>query len=338
MRVRATLMALAAVALLTLARPATSEEITGAGSTFVFPVLARWAEVFAQQEGVHVIYQPVGSSAGITHIKAGTVDFGASDAPLTPAQLRLAGLAQFPLVIGGVVPVVHLEGISAGQIRFTGALLADIYLGKIRRWGDPAIAAINPGVKFPDQPITVVLRSDGSGTTFNWVSYLSRVSDVWKQRVGEGTSVIWPIGVGGRGNGGVADYVGRTQGAIGYVEYAYALQHKMAYGLVQNRAGTFVKPEAASFQAAAAGADWSAAKDFDLVMTDAPGADSYPISATVFVLIARHSNDPARTHAALAFFRWVLESGQSFAEAMEYVPLPPALVHEVEAYWKEQIR
>jgi phosphate transport system substrate-binding protein len=237
MCVRATLTALAAAALLTLAHPAMAAEITGAGSTFVFPVLARWAEVFAQQEGVHVIYQPIGSSAGITHIKAGTVDFGASDAPLTPAQLRLAGLVQFPLVIGGVVPVVHLEGISAGQIRFTGALLADIYLGKIRRWDDPAIAAVNPGVRFPDQPITVVLRSDGSGTTFNWVSYLSRVSDVWKQRVGEGTSVIWPTGVGGRGNGGVADYVGRTPGAIGYVEYAYALQHKMAYGLVQNSAG-----------------------------------------------------------------------------------------------------
>ena len=336
MRVRAKMMTVAtAVALIVLACPAAAQEITGAGSTFVFPVLARWAEAYAHQEGTHVVYQPVGSSAGITHIKAGTVDFGASDAPLTPAQLELAGLVQFPLVIGGVVPVVNIDGVTAGQLRFPGMLLADIYLGKIRRWSDPAIAVANPDVKIPDQPITVMVRSDGSGTTFNWVSCLSRVSAVWKQKVGEGTSVVWPVGAGGKGNEGVAEHVTHTRGSIGYVEYAYALQHKMAYGLVQNRAGNFVEPDAASFQAAAGSADWSAAADFDLVMTDAAGAGSYPITATVFVLMVRHPQDTARTHATLAFFRWALESGQPFAEALEYVPLPPSLVRQVETYWQQ---
>jgi phosphate transport system substrate-binding protein len=261
------------------------QQITGAGSTFVYPILSKWSEAYSQLKGVRVNYQSIGSGGGIAQIKAGTVDFGASDAPLPPDQLTAAGLAQFPVVIGGVVPVYNIEGIDAGQIRFTGVLLADIYLGKIKRWNDPAIAAVNPGVKLPDQAITVVHRSDGSGTTFNWVNYLSKVSDEWKSKVGEGTSVAWPTGVGGKGNEGVAEYVNRIKGSIGYVEYAYVLQNKMKYASVQNRAGNFVKPDAASFQTAAASADWSRAQDFYLAITDAPGADSYPISATVFVLM-----------------------------------------------------
>ena len=313
------------------------QQITGAGSTFVYPILSKWSEAYSQLKGVRVNYQSIGSGGGIAQIKAGTVDFGASDAPLPPDQLTAAGLAQFPVVIGGVVPVFNIEGIDAGQIRFTGVLLADIYLGKIKRWNDPAIAAVNPGVKLPDQAITVVHRSDGSGTTFNWVNYLSKVSDEWKSKVGEGTSVAWPTGVGGKGNEGVAEYVNRIKGSIGYVEYAYVLQNKMKYAAVQNRAGNFVKPDAASFQTAAASADWSKAQDFYLVITDAPGAESYPISATVFVLMYRQPKDADRAAAALAFFQWAFESGQKLAESLDYVPLPPPLVQQIETYWKAQI-
>ena len=320
-----------------IALPSFAQQITGAGSTFVYPILSKWSEAYNQLKGVRVNYQSIGSGGGIAQIKAGTVDFGASDAPLAPDQLQAAGLAQFPVVIGGVVPVFNIEGIEAGQMRFTGPLLADIYLGKIKRWNDPAIAAVNPGVKLPDQAITVVHRSDGSGTTFNWVNYLSKVSDDWKSKVGEGTSVAWPTGVGGKGNEGVAEYVNRLKGSIGYVEFAYVLQNKMKFGLVQNRAGTFIKPEAAAFQAAAASADWAKAQDFYLVITDAPGAASYPISATVFILIYKQPKDPARTQATLAFFRWALDSGQDLANALDYVPLPPPLVQQIEAYWEAQI-
>ena len=320
-----------------LAAPAGAQSITGAGSTFVYPVLSKWSEAYNKLKGVQVNYQSIGSGGGIAQIKAATVDFGASDAPLPPDQLVAAGLTQFPLVIGGVVPVLNVEGIAAGQLRFSGELLADLYLGKIKRWNDPAIAALNPSVKLPDIAVNVVHRSDGSGTTFNWVNYLSKVSPEWKEKVGEGTSVAWPVGVGGKGNEGVAEYVNRIKGSIGYVEYAYVLQNKMKFGLVRNAAGNFITPEASAFQAAAASADWAKANDFYLVITNAPGATAYPISATVFVLMYRQPKDAARTAQTLDFFKWALESGQSLASALDYVPLPAPLVTQIEASWKSNI-
>jgi phosphate transport system substrate-binding protein len=336
MRLSAGLIALALGCVAAL--PATAQQITGAGSTFVYPVLAKWSEAYGKAKGVKITYHPIGSGAGITEIKAAAVDFGASDAPLSPDQLAQAGLAQFPLVIGGIVPVVNVEGIESGQLRFTGPLLADIYLGKIKRWNDPAIAALNPSVKLPDQAIFVVHRSDGSGTTFNWVDYLSKVSPEWKARVGEGTSVSWPTGFGGKGNEGVAEYVNRLKGSIGYVEYAYVLQNALKYGLVQNAAGNFIKPEAATFQTAAASADWARARDFFLVMTNAPGEQAYPIAATSFVMVYRQPKDRSHTQATLAFFKWALENGQEVASSLSYVPLPPSLVQQVEAYWEAQIQ
>ncbi len=314
------------------------QQITGAGSTFVYPILSAWSEAYSQQKGVRVNYQSIGSGGGIAQIKAATVDFGASDAPLAPDQLKAAGLTQFPLVIGGVVPVVNLQGIAPGQMKFTGALLADLYMGKIKKWNDPAVAAVNPGVALPDQNVTIVHRSDGSGTTFNWVNYLSKVSPEWKDKIGEGTSVSWPVGVGGKGNEGVAEYVNRIKGSIGYVEYAYVLQNKMTYGQVQNSSGQFIQPTAASFQAAAASADWSKADNYYLVITNAPGAQSYPISATVFMMMYKQPKDPARSAAAIEFFRWALENGQDQAAKLDYVPLPAPLVQQIEASWKSEIK
>ena len=315
-----------------------AEEVTGAGSTFVYPVLAKWSDTYSRKTDVRVNYQSIGSGGGIAQIKAGTVTFGASDKPLDPQALAESGLAQFPSVIGGIVPVVNLKGVDAGKLKFTGALLADIFLGKVKTWNDPAIVALNPGVTLPGTAITVVHRSDGSGTTFNWVDYLSKVSPAWKAKVGEGTSVSWPTGVGGKGNEGVAAYVNRIKGSIGYVEYAYVLQNKMTYGLIQNKAGAYVTPDTASFQAAAASADWTHAKDFFLIMTDAPGAQAYPVTATTFVLMYKKPKDAAQSKAALAFFKWSFEHGQTEAEQLNYVPLPAALVGQVEAYWAAQIQ
>ncbi len=316
---------------------AQAQQITGAGATFPYPIYSKWSDVYSQKTGVKLNYQSIGSGGGIAQIKASTVVFGASDAPLPPDQLSAIGLAQFPMVIGGVVPVFNLEGIAPGGLRFTGPLLADMYLGKIKKWSDPAIAAVNPGVKLPDMDITVVHRSDGSGTTFNWVNYLSKVSPEWKSKVGEGTSVSWPTGVGGKGNEGVAAYVDRIKGAVGYVEYAYVLQNKMRYGLMQNRAGQFVKPDVPSFQAAAASADWSKTQDFYLVLTDAPGAEAFPVTAATFILMYKQPKDPAGSKTALAFFKWCLENGQKEAEDLDYVPLPDPLVKQIEAYWQAQI-
>ena len=313
---------------------AQADDITGAGSTFVFPILSKWSSEYSVKTGAKLDYQPIGSGRGIVQIKAASVDFGASDAPLKPEDLRKSDLGQFPLVIGGIVPVVNIEGVKSGEIKFTGTLLADIFLGKVKRWNDPEIVKLNPDVKLPAAAIAVLHRSDSSGTTFNWVNYLSKVSLEWRDKVGEATAVAWPTGAGGKGNEGVAALVMQTRNSIGYVEYAYVLQSKLAYGLVQNKAGKFVKPDAASFQAAAASADWAKARDFYLVMTDSPGADAYPIAATAFVLIPKAAKSPARTKAALEFFRWVLESGQKSATDLEYVPLPPDLVMQIEAYWK----
>jgi len=331
---RAAFGALASLAVASQSLPAA--EITGAGSTFVFPILSKWAANYSTVSGNKVSYQSVGSGAGIAQIKAATVDFGASDAPLKPEDLQKLGMGQFPIVIGGIVPVVNVDGIKPGELKFSGPLLADIFLGKVKTWSDPAIAKLNPDAKLPNVAITVVHRSDGSGTTFNWTNYLSKVSSEWRDKVGEGTAVEWPVGAGGKGNEGVAALVNQTKNSIGYVEYAYVLLNKMTFGLVQNRAGKFIKPDATSFQAAAAGANWETTRDFFLIMTDAPADDAYPITASAFVIMYKHPKDPARSKAAIEFFRWALEHGQKQATELDYVPLPPTLIQQINAYWKAE--
>ena len=310
-----------------------AQNITGAGSSFVYPVMTKWSADYRNATKVQVNYQSIGSGGGIAQIKAATVDFGASDAPLKPADLDQFGLGQFPTVIGGVVPVVHVPGVGAGKIRFTGPLLADIFMGKVKTWNDPAIAAANPGLTLPATKITVVHRSDGSGTTFNFVNYLSKVSPAWKSGVGEGTAVKWPAGIGGKGNEGVAAYVKQIKGGIGYVELSYALQNKMAYAAMQNAAGKWVQPSAESFAAAAASADWASARDFYLVMTNAPGDESWPITASVFVIMYKQPKNAASAKATKEFFTWVFANGDEQAKKLDYVPLPPALVKQIQAYW-----
>ncbi|MDB6060746.1 MAG: pstS 4 [Verrucomicrobiaceae bacterium] len=312
-------------------------DITGAGSTFVYPILSKWSTTYNAKTGSKINYQSIGSGGGIAQIKAGTVTFGASDKPLPPEELKEAGLVQFPIVIGGVVPVVNLEVAKAGDMRFSGPVLADIFLGKIEKWNDPAIAALNPSLSLPDQKITIVHRSDGSGTTFNWVNYLSKVSDEWKTKVGEGTSVNWPVGVGGKGNEGVAAYVNQIKGSIGYVELAYAMQNKMKYTEVKNKAGNFVDPSLATFQAAAANAEWKA-QDFFEVITDAAGKDSWPITASVFVMMYKQPKEATTSADALKFFKWALNEGQADAKELDYVALPAPLVKQIEAYWAQNIK
>jgi phosphate transport system substrate-binding protein len=316
---------------LALTASAMATDFSGAGSTFVFPILHKWSAEYEAKARDHLIYRSEGSGAGLERIKAATVDFAASDMPLGADELAQRGLAQFPIVIGGVVPVVNIDGVAPGQLRFSGKILADIYLGRIQTWNDPVILALNPQLKLPDARIAVIHRSDGSGTTFNWVNYLSKVSDDWKTLVGEGTSVAWPIGFGAEGNEGVTNYIGRIRNSIGYVEYAYVLQSNLVYALVKNRAGNFVAPETASFQAAAA-VDWRAARDFNIVITDAPGESAYPIAATTFILMYKTAKSPERTKSALDFFLWALHNGQQSASALRYTPLPADLVAQIEAY------
>jgi len=313
-------------------------QITGAGSTFVYPVLSAWASDYSKQTGTNVNYQSIGSGGGIAQVKAGTVDFGASDQPLASDELAQNKLAQFPIVIGGIVPVVNLTGIEPGKLRLTGPLLADIYLGKVKKWNDPAIVTINPGVNLPNADIAVVHRSDGSGTTFNFTHYLSQVSPAWKSGPGEGKTVAWSGGVGGKGNEGVAAYVKQLPNSIGYVEYAYVLQNKMNYAVLQNAAGSFVTPSAETFANAAETADWAKASDFNLVMTNAPGPNAYPITASVFILMPTTPKDPAKSKAALDFFRFALEKGQDQANKLDYVPLPDALVKQIESYIAQKVK
>jgi phosphate transport system substrate-binding protein len=334
LKTRLTAIALAG----SLAAAAQAGDITGAGATFVYPAISKWSADYNQASGNRVNYQSIGSGGGIAQIKAATVDFGSSDAPLKPEDLKASGLGQFPSVVGGVVPVVNVPGVGAGKIRFTGPLLADIFLGKIKSWDDPAIAAINPGLALPAMRITVVHRSDGSGTTFNWVNYLSKVSPEWKTKVGEGTSVRWPAGVGGKGNEGVAAYTKQIKGAIGYVELSYALVNKMAYGAVKNRAGNYILPSIQTFANAAASAEWSKVTDFSLVITDAPGDQAYPIAATNFILMHKKPKDAARSRQALAFFKWVYANGDEAAKSLGYVPLPPELVKQIETYWAANLK
>jgi len=313
-------------------------QITGAGATFIYPLLSKWSDDYNKSTGAKVNYQSIGSGGGIAQIKAGTVDFGSSDKPLPSEELAAAGLGQFPSAIGGVVPVVNLDGIEAGKLRLTGPLLADIFLGTVSKWNDPKIAAANPGTTLPDVKINIVHRSDGSGTTFNFSNYLSKVSPDWKTKVGEGTSVQWPGGVGGKGNEGVASYVKQIKGSIGYVELAYALQNKMAHTQLQNAAGQFVQPSAEAFQAAASTADWSSAKDFNLVITNATGEKSWPITATNFILMYKQPKDAKRSADTRGFFKWAFENGQAQAQALDYVPLPPELVKQIEAYWAAEFK
>lgn len=313
-------------------------EISGAGASFIFPLVSKWSAEYNAATGNKVNYQSIGSGGGIAQIKAGTVDFGSSDKPLDSAELQSAGLGQFPSAIGGVVPVLNVEGLQPGQLKLTGALLADIFMGKVATWNDPAIAAVNPGVSLPDGKISIVHRSDGSGTTFNFSNYLSKVSEEWKSKVGEGTSVQWPTGVGGKGNEGVASYVQQIKGSIGYVELAYALQNNMPYASLQNAAGNYVQPSEESFAAAAATADWANAQDFNLVITNAPGPDAWPITATNFMLMHKQPKDAARSQATREFFKWAFESGQAQASELHYVPLPPELVQQIEAYWAAEFK
>jgi len=317
---------------------AANAEVTGAGSTFIYPVLSKWTADYKKLGGDQINYQSIGSGGGIAQIKAGTVDFGATDKPLDSKELAAAGLAQFPLVIGGIVPVVNVGGLRPGQLRLSGPVLADVFAGRIKTWNNPAIARLNPGIKMPSTQITVVHRSDGSGTSFNYTHYLSQVSASWKGSVGEGTTVNWPTGVGGKGNEGVAAYVKQIPGSIGYVEYAYVIQNKMTYAMMQNKAGQFVAPNAKSFQAAAATADWNHAQDFNLVMTNAPGASAYPITATTFVLMYKKPKNASSSASAKKFFRWALEKGQKQAAALDYVPLPATLVKRAEGYIAANIK
>ncbi len=319
----------------TVARAA---DISGAGATFPYPIYAKWADAYKTRTGVGLNYQSIGSGGGIKQIEAKTVDFGASDKPLQPEELDKYGLMQFPMIMGGVVPVVNLPGVGPGDLKLTGPVLADIYLGKISKWNDPAIAKLNRGVKLPGQAITVVHRSDGSGTTFIFTHYLSQVSPAWKSQVGEDASVSWPAGVGGKGNEGVASYAQRIPGAIGYVEYAYALQNKLAHTLLANRAGKYVAPSSASFQAAAAGADWKAAPGFYLLLTDQPGEKSWPITGASFILMYKQAADPAASRAVLDFFDWAYHEGGAMAESLDYVPMPDSVVELVESTWKSQIK
>ena len=312
--------------------------ITGAGSTFVYPVLSRWAADFKKNGGDEINYQSIGSGGGIAQIKAGTVDFGATDKPLSAEELQAAGLAQFPVVIGGIVPVINIPGAKPGQVKMSGPVLAAIYAGEIKNWNDPQIARINPGLHFPAKAITAVHRSDGSGTTFNFTHYLSQVSPGWKSKFGEGTTVSWNGGIGGKGNEGVAGYVKQIPYSIGYVEYAYVKQNSLAYTMMQNSTGKFVAPNAKSFAAAAATADWSHAKDFNLVMTNAPGAASYPIAATTFVLMYKQPKNAGSSASARKFFNWALTKGQPQATSLDYVPLPATLVKRIQGYVGSSIK
>lgn len=312
--------------------------ITGAGATFPYPVYSKWAYLYNKDTGVKLNYQSIGSGGGIKQIKAKTVDFGASDAPLKPEELDEFGLMQFPMIMGGVVPVVNLTGVKAGQLNLTPELLADIYMGKITKWNDPKIAEVNPDLSLPDKDITVVHRADGSGTTWIFTNYLSKVSPEWKEKVGNDKAVQWPVGVGGKGNEGVAAYVGRVDGSIGYVEYAYALQNEMASAQLKNRDGNFVSPTAENFQAAAAGADWANAKGYYMVLTDQPGAKSWPITGASFILMYKQQQDPAEAKEVLKFFDWSYKNGEEAAMSLDYVPMPESVVKMVEDSWHSEIK
>ena len=331
-------MTLLAALTLVPALHARAADITGAGATFPYPIYAKWAEAYKAKSGVGMNYQSIGSGGGIAQIKAKTVDFGASDKPLKQEDLQSAGLMQFPAIVGGVVPVVNLEGVAPGAIKLTGPVLADVFLGKIKQWNDKAIVALNPGVKLTGDAISVVHRSDGSGTTFIWTDYLAKVSPDWKSKVGSSTAVSWPEGVGGKGNEGVAAYVQRIKGSIGYVEYAYAKRNNMTHVLVQNKDGQFVQPSNSSFQAAAANADWKGSPGFYQILTDQPGNSAWPITGASFILMHAKQDKPQNAAEVLKFFDWSFRNGQKLAEELDYVPLPENVTRLIEDAWKTQIK
>ncbi len=316
--------------------PAVARQVTGAGASFPAPLYAKWAADYNKATGARVNYQSVGSGAGIKQIESKTVDFGASDMPLKDEELAAKGLVQFPTVIGGVVPVVNIQGIGPGQLRLNGQVLGDIFLGKIGKWNDPAITALNPSLKLPDAAIAPVRRADGSGTSFIFTNYLSKVNADWKAKVGEGTAVNWPTGTGGKGNEGVAAFVGRLPGAIGYVEYAYVKQNRMNYALLQNAGGQFVAPDDNAFQAAATGADWS--RSFYQILTNQPGAAAWPITGATFILLPKSGDKPAQAAAVLKFFDWAYQNGDATADDLDYVPMPVAVKAQVRKLWDTQVK
>ena len=329
---------LAAVALATLAwSSAQAGDISGAGATFPYPIYAKWADAYKQKTGIGLNYQSIGSGGGIKQIKAKTVTFGASDMPLKPDDLEKSGLLQFPMIMGGVVPVVNLEGIKPGELTLDGPTLAAIFMGEITSWDDAKIKALNPNVNLPSKAVAVVHRSDGSGTSFLFTDYLSKTSPEWKDKVGANSSVEWPVGLGAKGNEGVAGQTTQTDGAIGYVEYAYAKQNKMTYTKMVNTDGKVVEPKTAAFQAAAAGVDWANSPGYYVILTNQPGADSWPITGASFILIYKQPDDPEAVKTALEFFDWAYQDGDKMAEDLDYVPIPDELVGLVKTTWKSSI-
>ncbi len=312
--------------------------VTGAGASFPYPIYAKWASEYAAETGNKINYQSIGSGGGQQQIIAKTVDFGASDDPMKTDKLTENNLLQFPAVIGGTVPVVNIEGIKPGELKLSGSVLADIFLGKIKKWDDPAIVALNTDLKLPSTDIIVVHRSDGSGTTFGWTNYLSKVSADWKEKVGEGKAVKWPVGQGGKGNEGVAAYVGQLKNSVGYVEYAYAKQNNLSWTQLQNLDGKFVQPEQKAFAAAAANADWKGTPGMGVVLTNEPGADSWPVTAATFILIHKVAEKPEQTKAVLSFFDWAFKNGAKTAAALDYVPLPEAVTSQVRDAWASEIK
>lgn len=324
------------IASLCLSGAAHATDVTGAGSSFVFPVISKWSQDYSKNSPNRINYQSIGSGGGIAQIKAATVDFGASDAPMSAEDLKAAGLGQFPSVIGGIVPIVNVEGVESGKLKLDGETLAKIFMGTVKKWNDPAIVALNPGVTLPETAITVVHRSDGSGTTYNFTNYLSKVSSEWNEKLKFGSTVQWPAGVGGKGNEGVSAYVKQIKGSIGYVEHSYAVTNKLSYTQLKNAAGKFIEPNAKAFAAAADTADWANAKDFGLIMTNAPGEAAWPITATTWIIMYKQAKNEEKSKAAFDFFKWSLENGQQQAESLDYVALPKSLVDRVENYWKTE--
>ncbi|KMX99712.1 phosphate ABC transporter substrate-binding protein [Pseudomonas syringae KCTC 12500] len=326
------------IASLCLSGVAHATDVTGAGSSFVYPVISAWSQDYSKSKDNRINYQSIGSGGGIAQIKAATVDFGASDAPMSAEDLQAGGLGQFPSVIGGIVPIVNVEGVESGALKLDGPTIAKIFMGDIKKWNDPAIVALNPDLKdhLKDVAITVVHRSDGSGTTYNFTNYLSKVSPEWNEKLKFGSTVQWPAGVGGKGNEGVSAYVKQIKGSIGYVEYSYATANKLSYTQLKNAAGKFIKPDAKAFAAAADTADWASAKDFNLIMTNAPGEAAWPITATTWIIMYKKAKNEEKSTAAFDFFKWSLENGQKQAEKLEYVALPKSLVDRVESYWKTE--
>ena len=338
MRFLKTKLLAAAAATMACGALAQAADISGAGATFPYPIYAKWADAYKKQTGVGLNYQSIGSGGGIKQIKAKTVTFGASDMPLKPEELQQAGLVQFPMIIGGVVPVVNIPGVAAGQLTLDGPTLASIYMGEITKWNDPKIVKLNPKLKLPATAIAPVQRSDGSGTNFLFTDYLSKASPKFKDAIGASTSVQWPVGIGAKGNEGVANMTTQTQGAVGYVEYAYAKQNKMAYVAMVNKQGKAVQPKAEAFQAAAGNADWVHAQGYYLILTDQAGATSWPITGASFILMYKEPSDPAAAGEALKFFDWAYKNGGSMASELDYVPLPAALIKQVRVTWQQSIK